>query len=885
MLEKFIISQDLGKENIALAMDKIKGLNNTNSDKANEEYSEVIMAAIIIDSFKLNAKNLKEYSDYCIKNGLQIGRRHKKILLNYLNYHNDFDKELFFKELGKENKNFSRDDFEDRLSRIEDVPVKIAFDKFKTLWDEAISVNDNDKVRDYVFSLYSKIHTHYNSSKMNNVELFEYNFPFINSDLRDESIDELKDFCYNSSGSFYDEYMYLLRKDLQKTSLECKLEPYMNQTEYDEEILKYANLFDRGGDLHYLLTEEYDAIYLRLNQGVYDSFKNTKEFMNYVLDTIQQSYRLLINNKVFCVEIDNIYEDGRNIKWILYSYIGIYSERFIKTKEYRKFFSPEKICKEMFNSYGYEYSPLNEKIILNLLKKYYNKNENNILKIFELLDTNNTIEQFKIFLEEWAYVYYGFSFNDCYILKNEDDLHAQFSNDIHNDNKLLFIFYKYRMDERKIPCPVCNGLHISGNSYPEIGHRSWECKNVICPSRSKSDRGKRYSFKTNYMQFGAQAPIEENIISKELISKWRKDITDVVSDFDIYYMFVKYFSFSNEKILFINADYDSVLKLDGLERDLICISKIEQTGAYSCDKERITIDSTLFDNYFIEGNYINRFYHLKTNRSFEYIDIDCKNNVSYVLNGDSFEILNSLPKKCISAAVTSPPYFNAREYSQWTNMYLYYIDMFNIVRKTLEVLDDGGVFVYNIGDINGNEMTIAKSNMGNKRMLLGAYTILMFEKAGYELVENYIWNKGEPQSKRNTNDGNFTPHYQKPVNCYEHMFIFKRKGDVLSVNSPIPKKWNSYITEFTPVYKINCRGENILGHTAPYPEDVPELAIKLFGKLDKYIMDPFLGSGTTIIAAIRNGYNAIGIEFSNEYAILSKERIEEEFLNCDVKLI
>ena len=90
------------------------------------------------------------------------------------------------------------------------------------------------------------------------------------------------------------------------------------------------------------------------------------------------------------------------------------------------------------------------------------------------------------------------------------------------------------MDERKIPCPVCKGLNVSGNSYPEVGHGSWECKNVICPSRSKSDRGKRYSFKTNYMQFGAQNPKLKNIIDKELISKWRKDITGIVSDEDIY---------------------------------------------------------------------------------------------------------------------------------------------------------------------------------------------------------------------------------------------------------------------------------------------------------------------------------------------------------------
>lgn len=885
MLKQFIASQNLGEENIALAIEKINKLNETNPDKVNEDYSEEILASTITDSFKLNAENLKEYSDYCIKNGLQIGRRHKKILLNFLNYRNDSDKELFFKELSKENKKFINDEFAEKLLRIEAIPIKVAFEKFKIMWNDAVSTSDNDKIRDYVFGLYSKIHAYYNSKKMSNVELFEYNLPFIKGDMRDESISELKDFCYNSSESFYDEYVYLLRKDLQKDSLECKLEPCMNQVEYDEEILKHSNLFDRGGDLHYLLTEEYDAVYLKLNQKLYDSFKSRKEFLNYVLDAIQQSYILLINNKVFCVEIDNIYEGNRNIKWLLYSYVGIYSERFIQTREHRKFFSPEKICDEMFNIYGYEYSSKDEKTILNLLKKYYSKNEDNISELFKLLETDNTIEQFKIFLEEWAYVYYGFSFNDCYILRSETDLHVQFSKEVKNDNKILFVFYKYRMDERKTPCPVCNGLNVSGNSYPEIGHRSWECKNVICSSRSKSNRGKRYSFKTNFMQFGAQNPIEENIISKELISKWRKDIANVDSDLDIYYMFIKYFSFSNEKILFINTDYDTVSKLNELDRELICISKLNDDKAYCCNKKKIKIGSKLFDKYFEEGNYINRFFRIKTNKQFKNIELDCQNEISYVFNGDSFEILNCLPKKCVSAAVTSPPYFNAREYSQWPNMYLYYIDMFNIVRKTLDVLDNGGVFVYNIGDINGNEMTIAKSNMGTKRMLLGAYSILMFEKAGYELVDNYIWNKGEPQSKRSTNDGNFTPHYQKPVNCYEHMFIFKKCGDKLKVNSPIPDKWKSYITEFTPVYKINSRGENKLGHTDPYPEDVPELAIKLFGKHNKYIIDPFLGSGTTVIAANKNGYNGIGIEFSKEYTLLSRDRIKEECPSCNVKLI
>lgn len=882
ILKKFIEDSNLGIDNIDLVSNRIIELNISNPDKADVDFTEDIIASAIVDSFKLNASVLKDYSDFCIKNNIQIGRRHKKVLLRFFNYRINADKELFFKELAKENKDIPSSLLEKKLDDYEIIASSEAFSHFFALWNKAVKENDETKLGDYLFGLYSKIHAYLNNSGISNAELFAYNEPFIKKDLSDLSIKELRDFCSLSSDSFYEEYCRLLKRDLQKDSLDGRLEPVMNQDDIDNEMIHQSRIFDRGGDLHYLLTEGYDAVYLKINQSIYDIFSNFNSFMDYILDAIQQSYRLLVNNKVFSVEIDNIYVGNRNIKWLLYAYIGVYAERFIKTKEYRKFFSPEKICLEMFKVYGY--NVLED--ITPLLKRFYQKGEEVIDQIYSKIVTDNSFEEFSEFLKQWGYVYYGFSFNDCFVIETNDDLHAQFSAEVKNDNKLLFVFYKYRMDERKIPCPVCNGLNVSGNSYPEVGHRSWECKNVICSSRSKSDRGKRYSFKTNYMQFGAQHLESDNIIAKDLISKWRKDIISVTSDTEIYKMFIKYFSFSGEKILFINANAKVIENLEPASREVVLVSLLDFKSAYRSKKEIQRIKKNSFNEYFESGDYLRRFIREKnTSIGMNPITFTKNAKTSYVINGDSFNVLERMPRKSVSAAVTSPPYFNAREYSQWENMYLYYIDMYNIVKNTLKVLDDGGVFVYNIGDINGNEMTVAKSNMGTKRMLLGAYSILIFEKAGYELVDNYIWNKGEPQSKRSTNDGNFTPHYQKPVNCYEHMFVFKRKNDKININSNLEEKWRKYIVEFKPVYKINCHGENILGHTAPYPEDIPDLAIALCGRKGKYILDPFLGSGTTVIAANRNGYNGIGIEYSKEYAELSKSRIEDECAGVTIELL
>ena len=895
LLEKFMLDSNIDITYMTLLKKRIDEFNDVNEDKASEDYNIDIMASIIADSFKLNSENLKVVSDYCVKKHLQIGRRHKKILMNYFNYRNYDDLKAFFKELSIENPNIEIEDIKDIILKQPLINYNAAIEQFMKLWKISEQENDKKKMSDYLFGLYSKLHARYNKNEMSNLELLNYNLPFIKGDLSESSIEELKCYCVSNSNSdgFYDKYIELLRKELQEMSIRGELEDSMNQDAVDLSILGKEYLQDRKGDLHYLITEEYDAIYLCISQKVYEQFNNLKEFYNYVLDAIQQCYRALINNKVFAVEIDNIYIEGRNIKWLLYAYIGVYAERFIKTEEKRKFYSASKICKEMLNSYGITYDIDQEKQLDKCLKIIYSsKKEQQVeqakLELAAILKYDHKLINLDSFLEEWKYVYYGFSFNDCLVLRGIKDTHPQYSELVKNDNKILYIFYKYRMDERKIPCPVCKGLNISGNSYPEIGHRSWECKNVICKSRSKSNRGKRYSFKTNYMQFGAQNLEYDNIIEKEIISKWRKDIVDINSDKDIYTMFIKYFSFQEENVLFINAKQDFVSELHNLGRKLSNITLCSDEKADSLTSPLIHISRNKFDEYFEEGAYLDRFFRDKQISQINHSISEefMQEYDSYIVNGDSFEVLSKIQQGSVAAAVTSPPYFNAREYSQWENMYLYFTDMYNIAKNTLNVLDDSGIFLYNIGDINGNEMTIAKSNMGNKRLLLGAYSILAFEKAGYELVDNYIWNKGEPQSKRSTNDGNFTPHYQKPVNCYEHIFIFKRKGDKLNVNDDLlPDNWKNYVVDFMPVFKINSKGENTIGHTAPYPEDIPQFASKTFGKKNKLILDPFLGSGTSIISAVKCGYKGLGIECLKDYAELAKNRFEEELPDKKVQLL
>ena len=86
-----------------------------------------------------------------------------------------------------------------------------------------------------------------------------------------------------------------------------------------------------------------------------------------------------------------------------------------------------------------------------------------------------------------------------------------------------------------------------------------------------------------------------------------------------------------------------------------------------------------------------------------------------------------MDSESIHCMVTSPPYYNAREYSQWENINDYLDDMRTIIRESYRVLENNRVWVFNVGDIFDNPKTKTKSVWGKQRIPLGAYFIKLFE--------------------------------------------------------------------------------------------------------------------------------------------------------------
>lgn len=250
-----------------------------------------------------------------------------------------------------------------------------------------------------------------------------------------------------------------------------------------------------------------------------------------------------------------------------------------------------------------------------------------------------------------------------------------------------------------------------------------------------------------------------------------------------------------------------------------------------------------------------------------------------IIFGDS-RSLNQIKDKSVQLIITSPPYWQLKDYGAedqigFNDSYEEYINNLNLVWKECNrVLADGCRMCINIGD------QFARSVYYGRYKVIPIRTeIIRFcEALGMDYMGAIIWQK---TTTMNTSGGGaIMGSFPYPRNGilkmdYEFILLFKKLG---TAPKPTPQQkteskmtkeeWNQFFSSHW-----NFNGVKQLEHIAMFPEELPRRLIKMFSFVGETVFDPFVGSGTTSLAAKNLGRNSIGYEINRKFAPIIKEKL------------
>jgi DNA modification methylase len=233
--------------------------------------------------------------------------------------------------------------------------------------------------------------------------------------------------------------------------------------------------------------------------------------------------------------------------------------------------------------------------------------------------------------------------------------------------------------------------------------------------------------------------------------------------------------------------------------------------------------------------------------------------------------------KKIHLTITSPPYYNVKDYVTYTDYKEYLNTLKNVFTLIHEITEDGRMCCVNLSNI-----LIQRENRNGEssRIPLAFHFVPLMEDIGWKFIEDIIWVKPEGAAKNR--NGGFFQHRQpvayKPNIINEYIFVFQKPSKYLidkivrgydAITSLNSKVHDGY--ERTNVWKINPETKS--KHPAPYPELLVENLIKYYSFFGDLILDPFVGSGTTVISAFKLNRKSIGFEIHRDYINIFENRI------------
>jgi modification methylase len=249
--------------------------------------------------------------------------------------------------------------------------------------------------------------------------------------------------------------------------------------------------------------------------------------------------------------------------------------------------------------------------------------------------------------------------------------------------------------------------------------------------------------------------------------------------------------------------------------------------------------------------------------------------------GNSRKVWNHASRDgSVDLAVTSPPYWHIKDYGvpgqigYGQSLHDYLRDLYRVWRECFRALRPGGRLCVNVGDQFARAAVYGRY----KVIPLHAEIIGQGEELGFDFMGAIIWQK---KTTMNTTGGApIMGSYPFPPNGlveidYEFILIFKKPGPPRKVDTAIKEAARLTREEWKEYFAGHWRfgGAKQVGHEAMFPDELPRRLIRMFTFTGDTVLDPFLGSGTTVKAALDLGRNAVGYEINAIFEEFIREKI------------
>jgi len=254
-----------------------------------------------------------------------------------------------------------------------------------------------------------------------------------------------------------------------------------------------------------------------------------------------------------------------------------------------------------------------------------------------------------------------------------------------------------------------------------------------------------------------------------------------------------------------------------------------------------------------------------------------------LMQGDCLEIMKTIPDGSIDLTVTSPPYDNLRTYNGNNEQWGEHVWR-DVISSLHRVTADGGVVVWVVADatIKGSETgTSFKQALHAMECGFRLHDTMIWNKGGFSAVGSlaaryapvfeymFIFSKGRPKS--------FNPIKDRPnkhAGGTVHGTVRQKDGSFSRVSGDRVKRINRMGQRFNIWLVGPCRQKGGDKHPAPFPISLAQDHITSWSNEGDTVLDPFLGSGTTGVAANNLNRDFIGIEMDETYFNIAKDRIE-----------